>query len=154
MRRTQRYGALATLAFVAVVSIVGIWWLKESPNDLAATRYDVAKWMDANLEEDAIVGSFNAGQIGFFSNRSVVNLDGLINHVSYFENVIRDESPAALAAYIDRMGIEYVVDHNAGLGRGVIEREFATLREFPLASGGSVKVMKRVSPASRPAPAQ
>ena len=63
-------------------------------------------------------GSFNAGQLGFFSNRSVVNLDGLINHVSYFENVLRDGSPSALAAYIDRVGIDYVVDHNVGLGRG------------------------------------
>ena len=99
--------------------------------------------MDANLEKNAIVGAFNAGQLGFFSNRSVVNLDGLINHVSYFENVLRDESQGALAEYIDRMGIDYVVDYNVSLGRGLIEREFTTIREFPLAAGGSVKVMRR-----------
>ncbi len=144
-RKAQSYRAAATAGFVVAVSIVGIWWLTEPPNNLAATRYDVAKWMDANLEEDAIVGSFNAGQLGFFSNRSVVNLDGLINHVSYFENVLRDGSPGALAAYIDRIGIDYVVDYNVGLGRGVIEREFTTIQEFSLASGGSVKVMRRVS---------
>ena len=86
--------------------------------------------MDANLEEDAIVGSFDAGQLGF-SDRSVVNLDGLINHVSYFENVLRDGSPGALVAYIDRLGIDYVVDHNVGLGRGVIEREFAPDTRVP-----------------------
>ena len=143
-RKAQSYRAVATVGFIVVVSIVSMWWLTEPPNRLAATRYEVAKWMDANLEEDAIVGSFNAGQLGFFSNRSVVNLDGLINHVSYFENVLRDGSPGALVAYIDRLGIDYVVDHNVGLGRGVIEREFTTIREFPLATGGSVKVMKRV----------
>ncbi len=71
-------------AFVVVVSIVGIWWLTEPPNNLATTRYEVAKWIDANLEEDAIVGSFNSGQLGFFSNRSVVNLDGLINQRQLF----------------------------------------------------------------------
>ena len=54
------------------------------------------------------------------------------------------DRPGALVAYIDRLGIDYVVDHNVGLGRGVIEREFTTIREFPLATGGSVKVMKRV----------
>ena len=143
-RKAQSYRAVATVGFIVVVSIVSMWWLTEPPNRLAATRYEVAKWMDANLEEDAIVGSFNAGQLGFFSNRSVVNLDGLINHVSYFENVLRDGSPGALVAYIDRLGIDYVVDHNVGLGRGVIEREFTPIREFPLATGGSVKVMKRV----------
>ena len=149
-RKLQSYRAAATVGFVVVVSIVVMWWLREPPNNLAATRYEVAQWMDANMEEDAIVGSFNAGQLGFFSNRSVVNLDGLINHVSYFENVLRDGSPSALAAYIDRVGIDYVVDHNVGLGRGLIEREFTTIREFSLATGGSVKVMRRVSRTSQP----
>ena len=41
------------------------------------------------------------------------------------------------------MGIDYVVDYNVSLGRGLIEREFTTIREFPLAAGGSVKVMRR-----------
>ena len=68
-RKTQSYGAVATVGFVAVVSIVGTWWLRQTPNNLAATRYDAAKWMDANLEKNAIVGAFNAGQLGFFSNR-------------------------------------------------------------------------------------
>ena len=149
-RKAQSYGAVATVGFVVVVSIVGMWWLRQTPNNLAATRYDVAKWMDANLEEDAIVGAFNAGQLGFFSSRTVVNLDGLINHVSYFENVLRDRSQGALAAYIDQVGIDYVVDYNVSLGRGVIEREFSTIREFSLATGGSVKVMRRVSRASQP----
>ena len=148
-RRAWSSRAAATAGFVVVVSIVGIWWVTRPPNNLAATRYNAAKWIDANLEKDAILGSFNAGQLGFFSNRSVVNLDGLINHVSYFENVLRDGSPDVLAAYIDRIGIDYVVDHNTGLGRGLIERRFTTIREFPLASGGSVKVMKNVSRASR-----
>ncbi len=77
------------------------------------------------MGNDAIVGSFNAGQLGFFSNRSVVNLDGLINHVSYFENVLRDRSPDALSAYIDRVGIDYVarLQRWAG-GASSIEREF------------------------------
>lgn len=152
MRKAWSHRAAATAGFVAALSIVCVWWLREPSNNLAATRYEASKWIDANLEKDAVLGSFNAGQIGFFSNRSVVNLDGLINHVSYFENVLRERSAEALAAYIDRIGIDYVVDHNIGLGRGVIERKFTTVREFRLASGGSVKVMKRLSRASRPGP--
>ena len=135
--------AAAVIGFVVVIPVVSIWWMTEPPNNLAATRYEVAKWIDANLEEDAIVGCFNAGQYGFFSNRSVVNLDGLINHVSYFETVLKSRSPEALAAYMDRIGIDYVVDHNFGSWRGVVEQRFTTIREFRLASGGSVRVMKR-----------
>ncbi len=151
--RAWSYRLTAAAGTIIVVPVVCLWWLREPPNNLAATRYEVAKWIDANLEEDAVVGSFNAGQLGYFSNRSVVNLDGLINNVSYFETVLRDESPDALAAYMDRVGIDYVADYLLGRWRPLIEREFTTIRQFELASGGSVSVMKRVSRASRLAPA-
>jgi hypothetical protein len=142
-RRAWSYRATGLVGVVASVSLVSLWWLSATPNNLAATRYSVAKWIDANLEEDAILGSFNAGQLGFFSNRSVVNLDGLINHVTYFETVIRDSSPEALVAYLDRIGVDYIVDYRLGRWQGPIENRFTTVREFGLASGGAVRVMAR-----------
>ena len=137
-------------ASAIVVTAVGLWWFGEPPNNLAQTRYAAGKWIDANLERDAVLGSFNAGQLGYFSNRSVVNLDGLINNVTYFENVLQDESPEVLAAYMDRMGIDYVADHLLGRFRGLIDGQFVSLQEFPLASGGAVRIMKRVSRALPP----
>ena len=142
-RRAWSYRATGVSSVVVGVSLVCFWWLKATPDNLAATRYEVANWMNANLEEDSIVGSFNAGQLGFFSDRSVVNLDGLINHVTYFEDVIRDESPEALLAYMDRVGIDYLVDYRFGRWHGLIERKFTTIQEFRLASGGALKIMKR-----------
>ncbi|RPI55073.1 MAG: hypothetical protein EHM55_08985 [Acidobacteria bacterium] len=152
-RHAWSYRMTAAAGFVVAVPIVCLWWMREPPNNLAATRYEAAKWIDANLEDDAIVGSFNAGQLGYFSNRSVVNLDGLINNVTYFETVLRDESPDALSAYMDRIGIDYVADHLLGRWRELIEGNFVTIRQFGLASGGSVRVMKKASGASRPEPA-
>ena len=149
----RSYRRAVAAGFIFAVSLVGLWRVKEPADNLAATRYLAAKWIDANVERDAIVGSFNSGQLGFFSDRSVVNLDGLVNNVSYFENVLRDPSPDALSAYIDRVGIDYVVDYLLGRWREPIEREFATIQQFELESGGSVKVMKRISEASRPVPA-
>jgi hypothetical protein len=99
--------------------------------------------MTETLEGDAIVGSFNAGQLGYFTDRPVVNLDGLINHVSYFETVIRPESPAALAEYLDRIGVDYVVDYTFGPWRDIVEQKFATVREFDLGNGGAIKVMRK-----------
>jgi hypothetical protein len=152
-RRGLNERAALAAASVAVVLAVGVWWAKEPPNNLAATRYEAGRWIDSHLEAGAVLGSFNAGQIGYFSNRSVVNLDGLINNVSYFEDVLKNESPERLAAYMDRVGIDYVADHLLGRFRGLIEREFVLVQEFGLASGGSVKIMKRVSRASQPEPA-
>ena len=149
-RKVLSYRVAAAVGFLVVVSLAGLWRLRDSPDDLASTRYHAAKWIDANLEKDVTVGSFNSGQLGFFSNRPVVNLDGLINNVSYFENVLRDPSPDALSAYMRNAGIDYVADYLLGRWRDQIEREFTTIRQFALGSGGSVRVMKRVSRASRP----
>ncbi len=42
-------------------------------------KYRAALWINHNLPEDAKVGSFNAGILGYYSQRVVVNLDGLAN---------------------------------------------------------------------------
>ena len=143
-QRAWKYPAIVSSLLLGV-SLVCSSWLEATPDNLAMTRYEVANWMKANLEEDSIVGSFNAGQLGFFSDRSVVNLDGLINNVTYFEDVIQNESPDALLAYMDRVGIDYLVDHRFGRWQGLIERKFTTIREFRLASGGAVKILTRMS---------
>jgi len=65
--------------------------------------------MAANLEEDAIVGSFNAGQLGFFSGRRVVNLDGLIN--SY--EIVPYLRQRTIPQYIVGEGIEYLSEVEA-----------------------------------------
>ena len=142
-RRAWRYSTAGALSVALAVALVCVWWLSATPNNLASTRYEAGRWIDGNLEPDAIVGSFNAGQLGFFSNRSVVNLDGLINHVTYFEDVLQSESPDALLAYLDRVGVDYIADYQFGRWSGVIESEFTTVQEFRLASGGILKIMKR-----------
>jgi hypothetical protein len=152
-RREWRFQYVAATGFLVAVSLVAFWRVQEQGEHLALTRYQAAKWMDRNLEADAIVGSFNSGQLGFFSGRSVVNLDGLINSATYFENILKDPSPEALSTYMDRIGVDYVVDYALGRWREPIERDFTTIRQFDLAVGGSLRVMKRVSRTSRREPA-
>ena len=54
----------------------GDWpWSKE--------MLDAAHWLKAHTDEDETAAAFNAGIIGFFSNRHVVNLDGAINNAAY-----------------------------------------------------------------------
>ena len=148
-RKRWNPGRTALVATVSAILLVSVWAATTMPTNLAVTRYQVSKWANQNLEGDAILASFNAGQLGFFTDRSVINLDGLINNATYFETVLRSESPDALTAYLDRVGVDYVVDYQLGRWRDVIERRFTTIREFPLASGSAVRVMSRVT-ASRP----
>ncbi len=64
-----------------------------------------AEWVRDNVEADATVGSFNAGIIGYMSEREVVNLDGLVNNtvVPYIEE-------RRLWDYIEKRDIDYLVD--------------------------------------------
>ena len=52
-----------------------------------------------------VVGSWNAGAIGFLSGRDVVNLDGLVNSWDYVRHDRHD-----LCRYWSKAGISYIVD--------------------------------------------
>jgi hypothetical protein len=143
-RHGWKYDRMAWGSALCAVSLACFWAATTPPNNLATTRYEASRWIDANVRSDALLAAFNAGQLGYFSNRSVVNLDGLINNVSYFEAVLKRESPEPLGAYLDRLGVDYVVDYQLGRFREVIERRYRTVQEFKLASGSSIKIMARI----------
>lgn len=67
------------------------------------------EWIDANLPADAVIGSFDAGALGYFANRPVVNLDGLVN--SYEWNEARDQGTDATAAFLRDEGITHLANH-------------------------------------------
>ena len=67
--------------------------------------YRAAAWARENLPAEARIGAWNAGTIGYFSERQVVNLDGLVNTRRYLESEQYD-----LCAYWDKTGITHVVD--------------------------------------------
>ena len=60
--------------------------------DWTETNYGGTQLMNRVLPEDSVVGSWDAGVIGYFSRFPVVNLDGLVNSYDYFHatNVDRD----------------------------------------------------------------
>jgi hypothetical protein len=70
-----------------------------------APLHDAAQWARANLPPDAVLGSWNAGTIGFLSGRRVVNLDGLVNSWDYYLVERHD-----LCRYWQKTGVTYLVD--------------------------------------------
>lgn len=68
--------------------------------------YVAALWIRANLPENAIVGSWSAGIMGYFSDRRVINLDGLENSWDYNERGKYD-----LCGYWRENGINYLADY-------------------------------------------
>ncbi|MDH3214522.1 MAG: glycosyltransferase family 39 protein [Myxococcales bacterium] len=110
--RDTRFGGRAVVALYALFAaglavafgppMAGRWGL-HSPHRV--NQLEAARWIDAHTEPDARVGSFNAGILGYFSNRRVVNLDGVVNEAAY-----RAKVEQRLPAYVRAMRLDYVAD--------------------------------------------
>lgn len=74
----------------------------EEPFDWAS--YLAAKHLNSVLPESAIVGGWDSGVFGYFSDFTVVNLDGLVNSRDYFEMVKEGRQEE----YLQQTNIEYL----------------------------------------------
>ncbi|HSL29849.1 MAG TPA: hypothetical protein VK900_11665 [Anaerolineales bacterium] len=77
---------------------------------LYAARYHAALWIADNSPADTVFAAWNAGQLGFFSNRTFINLDGLINNLDYYERVLIGSVP--LTDYLEENNVGYIVDYS------------------------------------------
>lgn len=77
---------------------------------------DAAYWLRDHSDPDARAAAYNAGIIGFFSERRVMNLDGLVNSPAYFRGVLQLERTDPEGARRNRLaflrsnGIQYFAD--------------------------------------------
>jgi hypothetical protein len=108
-----------------LLAVMSVGWLEESsqnPNNPVfrfwaspvrypgqAGMYNAALWMQANPSrtEEARFGSFNAGIVTYYSRRTVINLDGLMNHA--IQPYIAQNR---LLCYLIEADLDYIVDFN------------------------------------------
>lgn len=76
-------------------------------------RHYAARWIDRNLPKDVRLGAWNAGEVGYFSNRQVINLDGLVNDVDYARSIVI--GGGSLVSYLASNRVEYLVDYLDGI---------------------------------------
>lgn len=69
--------------------------------------YRAACWARESTETDAVFAMKDAGNFGYFSRRSVINLDGVVNSLAYQEAIHR----RGLNAYFSEMNVDYLVQH-------------------------------------------
>lgn len=67
--------------------------------------YIAANWIRENLPKDCTIGVWDAGIVGYFSERNVVNLDGLINGVELYE--YRENGKGVIQYIIDNK-LDYI----------------------------------------------
>ncbi|HSJ89659.1 MAG TPA: hypothetical protein VK909_20770, partial [Anaerolineales bacterium] len=131
----------APVAISVVIFAVAIYMFARSINfssKLYAARYNAALWIAENSAPDTVFAAWNAGQLGFFSNRTFINLDGLINNVDYYERVLQGTTP--LKDYLTENNVDFIVDYAT---YGSIP-EFPVVHTFPLndGSGRSIHIWR------------
>jgi hypothetical protein len=70
-------------------------------------RMQLADWINRNLPLDARIGAWNAGALGYFADRQVFNLDGLVNDRGFLQD-LREGRP--IQEYLKQNHIEYLAD--------------------------------------------
>ncbi len=86
-RATEARGwYMGILALYGISFVLSLWFW--SANHLAwypaqANGYQIARWLDQNTDPQVRIGAWNAGVIGYFSRRAIVNLDGVVNNSLY-----------------------------------------------------------------------
>ncbi|HUP23980.1 MAG TPA: hypothetical protein VNB06_13680 [Thermoanaerobaculia bacterium] len=136
--------ALAVAALIVMAALVGLErhrdQLEHEPTS-HFRRYQAAVWMRDNLPTEARIASFNAGELGYFSERSVTNLDGLINSFEYYEN--RMKYAGRMDRYMVDQGITYFADYRVPKE---LRDQTALVQGFELEDDKELVLLRLVSP--------
>jgi len=79
-------------------------------NEGQKEAYRIALWLRDNMPTDARITSFNSGILGYFSDRFVMNADGLINQSAY--DAMKENK---LWEFFKEERIDYIVDYEITL---------------------------------------
>ncbi len=102
---------LGRLFWTSVAAVSLVFWIKGADayaRDVAvieAEMVETALWINQNLEENAVIAAHDIGALGYFGNREIIDLAGLITPDVI--PIIRNE--AALSAYLDLKKADYLM---------------------------------------------
>lgn len=119
LAEAQRPGQGFTHSPVTLVAIVAVGmpvllWLSVQQvmtpggSSMLAAR-EAGRFVATTLPRDAVLASWDAGVLGYYADRPVVNLDGVVNSVGYLQAM----RSGTTAAYLADVPIRWVVNHAA-----------------------------------------
>lgn len=106
----------ATAVALTITTVAGLGAFRNhlgtaaSPLGQQALLDGVSAWLAARTLPSAQIGSFNAGMISFFSGRTTVNLDGVMN-----DNALEALRSGTLCDYIDAERLDYLADNRLAI---------------------------------------
>jgi len=108
IRNPRLLGALVALALAGIGGLLverSAALLRRGEWPWAVEMLDAARWLRDNTREGDVAAAFNAGIIGYYSQRRVVNLDGAVNNAAY--EALRHRS---LLSMMRRAKVAYYLD--------------------------------------------
>lgn len=116
---------LMSFATVVVVAFLTVTLIANGPGfgyPDQINGYRLAQWLRTETTPDDIVGAWNAGILGYFSGRRVVNLDGVVNSDVLAYMVTRGSGDLSVVIeYAQSIGVDYLMDCGAVLPAEVPE---------------------------------
>ncbi|MBZ0298622.1 MAG: hypothetical protein K8J31_02730, partial [Anaerolineae bacterium] len=97
-------GTVITLALASIAWQIGYYpWQR-------AQIYDAALWVKDHTPDETIVASMNSGIIGYYSERTTINLDGVVNPQAFAAS-----RQTRLMDYAIESGVHYLLDFDHAL---------------------------------------
>jgi hypothetical protein len=110
-RRVAAVGGVVVVVPLAVGLVVQVRSFADpTVRSIQRADRDAAVWIDANLPAGARLASWDAGVLGYFSHRPVVNLDGVVNSFAWDEAVRAGNAGSILRCE----GVGWIVNHGPG----------------------------------------
>lgn len=105
--------SVAGSAFFLAVSVFSLVFFFGNVDRYRASLecHKAGLWLHHNTPEDAVIGCWDAGKVGYFSERNVLNLDGLVSSFEYLENY---KKHGRLADWLDRNSARFLTNYYAG----------------------------------------
>jgi hypothetical protein len=76
---------------------------------LQSERLEIARRIRSDLPPDVVLAAWNAGLLGYYAERRLINLDGLVNDLDYYREVLPRQNEA-LPGYLAENGVAMVID--------------------------------------------
>lgn len=101
---TMEYSVIVATVAAGIIFTAIFFEGRNRPQSVQQCLYEVARQIDARLDKESVVGTYDAGTVGFFSGRRVVNLDGLANNYDYLFSYL---VPRHFYEYFKKQGISH-----------------------------------------------
>ena len=141
LQRWAVAAAITVLACAAPLVVLQREWKSDTSHSWHVASYQAAKWVKTNLPADAVIAMSDAGNMAFYSDRPVVNLDGLVNSFEYQDSL----KEGRFREFLRHSGVSYIAQHAFWNDPDVVSGEYVSYTYRPFShlydrTGGELRL--------------